>query len=152
VRTQNVADWRDVSITWDSTNTQCPGWPVTGCTVAIQVDQNQIVNNLNQRVVQYLDITQQCSQYIRSSNTNVQRPTVYDQYGIPVQFDAFGNVINQQQPQQNFNTNVNVFTSRTFYDQSGQVINFDSNGNIVNNNNIFGLNNQNFRNTPVYDA
>jgi hypothetical protein len=83
VLTANSANLQDVAITWDTYNQQCPGWPVTGCTVAIQINQYQAGSGFsNNRVVSYQDITGQCYEAKNQMSTN------------QIQYDNNGNVIN----------------------------------------------------------
>lgn len=67
VLTQLLPSHTQVAITWDVTNNQCRNnWPITGCTVAIEVEQQgQIFNS-----VRYQDITPMCQEAYNNLNNN----------------------------------------------------------------------------------
>jgi len=60
VMTSTLGDYSNVAVTWNYQDLNCPGWAVNQCTVAIQLERNQVVNGVNQVVTSFTDATQYC--------------------------------------------------------------------------------------------
>lgn len=57
-------------VSWAYPTNTC-GWPITGCTVAIQKTENRIVNGLNQEFFTYNDATFNCAETVPLANNVV---------------------------------------------------------------------------------
>lgn len=75
VRTDLDGSHTNAVVTWSPPSNTC-GWPITGCTVAIQKTANQFVNGISQTVTSFNDATRYCSEVnsiAQGADPNVQR-------------------------------------------------------------------------------
>lgn len=75
-------------VTWAQPTNTC-GWPITGCTVAIQQTRTQFLDGRNQGVVSFNDATFNCGEVIAladnvNNNMNVQRYVLGNQCTLPL--------------------------------------------------------------------